>query len=389
MSNTDSESSSSESSSSESSCSESSSSESSDDDSEYLPKGNSDDNSDNSQLNYNLRSNSRKRTHTDNNKLDTKKKQKLLPEPPFRVNNWNDLVKLTSYSLSKQYKDCFELPKLYNIISRIDNLIGLHELKNSLVYHILYHCQLYKFEGSVARMNHIVLMGPPGCGKTTMAHLIAELFCLLAVVKKNKIVVGTRKNMIGSFVGQTAKCTQEVIDRAIGGVLLIDEAYALGDGRSADSGDSFSKSCVDTLNQNLSEKAGEFLCILVGYKDSLYRDFFSINPGLERRFPWKYEIKPYTKDELVKIFKIKCHEKNLIIKKDINLMLFFQLHYGKFAHFAASIHEFIEKIELVLCKLSFGRAQLQIINNMVLNNTIEQYKTKDDNKNTIISSMYI
>lgn len=111
-----------------------------------------------------------------------------------------------------------------------------------------------------------------------------------------------RSDLIGKYLGHTAAMTQGVIDSCLGGVMFIDEAYALG---NAEGRDSFSKECIDTINQNLSEKKGQLLVIVAGYKDDLARCFFAHNPGLERRFPFVYNIEPYSAAELADILERK------------------------------------------------------------------------------------
>ena len=90
-----------------------------------------------------------------------------------------------------------------------------------------------------------------------------------------------------------------VLEAAEGGVLLLDEAYQLGDPQGRDS---YASECINTLNQYLSENSEDFMCIVAGYKDKMYKNFFSMNPGLDRRFTWKFTLKPYTTKDLVGIF---------------------------------------------------------------------------------------
>jgi hypothetical protein len=117
-----------------------------------------------------------------------------------------------------------------------------------------------------------------------------------------------RSDLIGKYLGHTAALTQRVINSCLGGVMFIDEAYSLG---NAEGRDSFSKECIDTINQNLSEKKGELLVIIAGYKDDLDTCFFAHNPGLHRRFPFVYSIEPYSPDELVEILCRKVNDLGL------------------------------------------------------------------------------
>jgi hypothetical protein len=108
-----------------------------------------------------------------------------------------------------------------------------------------------------------------------------------------KFKVAKRSDLIAKYLGQTAAKTQEVIDDAVGGVLFIDEAYSLG---NADGGDSYAKECIDTINQNLTEKKNQLLVIIAGYENALEECFFAYNEGLNRRFPFRYTIDAYTYD---------------------------------------------------------------------------------------------
>jgi hypothetical protein len=157
-------------------------------------------------------------------------------------------------------------------------------------------------------MIHTVIEGPPGVGKTTLGYIIGEIYSNLDIIEqpKNntksnqlKFKIVKRSDLVAKYLGQTSHRTQEVINSILGGVLFIDEAYSLGNN---DVDDSYSKECLDTLNQNLSEKKNQFLCIIAGYKDALERNFFAYNEGLRRRFPFTYTIEEYTSNELKNIF---------------------------------------------------------------------------------------
>lgn len=115
-----------------------------------------------------------------------------------------------------------------------------------------------------------------------------------------KFKIVKRSDLIGKYLGHTAKQTTDVIKSCEGGVMFIDEAYSLG---NPEGRDSFAKECIDTINQHLSEDKCNLLCIIAGYKDALDTCFFSYNEGLRRRFPFVYTIEKYTAEELCLIFK--------------------------------------------------------------------------------------
>ena len=118
-------------------------------------------------------------------------------------------------------------------------------------------------------------------------------------LENDNFITATRSDLVAKYLGQTADKTQKVIDSALGGVLFIDEAYSLG---NQEQRDSFSKECIDTINENLTEKKTDFICIIAGYKDEIESCFFSYNSGLERRFPVRFTIEEYKPEELYLIF---------------------------------------------------------------------------------------
>ena len=148
-------------------------------------------------------------------------------------------------------------------------------------------------------MLHTVIQGNPGAGKTVLGKLLAQIYLSMGILKNDIFFIARRSDLIGKYLGQTADKTQKVINMCNGGVLFIDEAYSLGDREGRDS---YSKECLDTLNQNLSEGRNKFMCIIAGYESCLNECFFSVNPGLERRFNYRFTIEPYTPEELRLIF---------------------------------------------------------------------------------------
>ena len=154
-------------------------------------------------------------------------------------------------------------------------------------------------------MLHTVIQGAPGVGKTMVAQIIGEIYWKLGIINSGidndyKFKIVKRSDLIGQYLGTTAKKTQDVINSCIGGVMFIDEAYSLG---NEEKRDIYAKECIDTINQNLTEKKGQFLCIIAGYEKDLNTCFFSYNPGLRRRFPFVYTINKYSHEDLSRIFR--------------------------------------------------------------------------------------
>jgi chromosomal replication initiation ATPase DnaA len=150
---------------------------------------------------------------------------------------------------------------------------------------------------------HTVIYGPPGTGKTEVAQLIGAIFSRMGVLRKTRFKKVTRSDLIAGYLGQTAIKTADVIKECLGGVLFIDEAYALG---NAEKRDSFSKECIDTLCEALSEHKSNLMVIVAGYEKDLNECFFGCNPGLNSRFTWRYKIDDYTPVQLSKIYEKKA-----------------------------------------------------------------------------------
>lgn len=163
--------------------------------------------------------------------------------------------------------------------------------------------------------NHRFLLGDHTVTHNTRAiNILANIYCNLGILETNNVIKADRSSLIGKWCGHTAIKTKEVLESAKGGVLILDEVYSLG---SKDRNDSFSKECIDTINQYLSEHVDDFICVIAGYKDLVQDYFFDSNPGLERRFPWRFNINPYTAEELTEIFKLQVNDCNWYIADDL------------------------------------------------------------------------
>lgn len=269
------------------------------------------------------------------------------------IKDINDLIKLgKSYHCKKNNKhnniDLAILCKLVNPLTELSKMIGMKSVKETMVNQILFFLQgLNKTEsndgfGKVTineDMLHTVITGPPGVGKTELGKILGKVYKEMGVLSKGSFRLVTRADLIAKYLGQTAIKTQDVINDCEGGVMFIDEAYALG---HSEGRDSFSKECLDTLNQNLTEKR-DFLCIIAGYKDALEECFFKMNEGLRRRFTFRYDIEEYTPEELKEIFVGKLNKENWRLefngeeenmKKFVN---FFKENKGNFPNFGGDM----------------------------------------------------
>ena len=229
---------------------------------------------------------------------DTWEKVKITKQ----IDTIDDLIELGQMYKPEEKKkyniDMVSLNKLVDPLVDLKRMVGMPKLKKAILDQVIYFLQ--DFDEKNTHMMHTIIEGPPGSGKTEVAKILGKIYARLGFLKKDKVTSVRRSDLIGQYLGQTAIKTQKAIDSAKGGVLLIDEAYSLG---NPEGRDSYSKECIDTINQNLSEGKGDFICIIVGYKKALKESFFAYNAGLERRFPFRYTIDEYNHSDLMNIFK--------------------------------------------------------------------------------------
>lgn len=232
------------------------------------------------------------------------------------INTLDDLIKLgKKYDISKRYDfNMRKLNKMIPAMEKINNFIGMSNIKSHLVDHILFYLQSESFKVIDKDIMHTVITGPPGVGKTEFAKALGQLYLSMGVLKNNKFVKVTRSDLVAKYLGQTAIKTRDKIRSCRGGVMFIDEVYSLG---NRELRDSFSKEAIDTLNEHLTEMKEEFICIVAGYKDEVNNCFFAFNKGLESRFPIRFDIIGYDYTELFQIFKQKVIDSKWKLSDDI------------------------------------------------------------------------
>jgi hypothetical protein len=190
---------------------------------------------------------------------------------------------------------------LEELLAELDGLVGLAPVKAEvrLVADLIQVQNLRRRRGlPVADSSrHLVFTGNPGTGKTTVARLLAQIYRTLEVVEKGHLVETDRSQLVAGFVGQTAIQVRKVVEGALGGVLLVDEAYALARGDERD----FGQEAIDTLVKLIEDHRDDLVVIAAGYPDEM-ADFVESNPGLRSRFPKTIAFPDYSDDELVAIF---------------------------------------------------------------------------------------
>ena len=204
-------------------------------------------------------------------------------------------------------------PSLEELLAELDGLCGLEQVKQdvkSLINLVKVRRLREEADLPVPPMSlHLVFLGNPGTGKTTVARLLARLYHAIGVLPKGQLVEVDRSGLVAGFVGQTALKTQEVIQKAIGGVLFIDEAYALV---NQDNGNDFGREAVEVLLKNMEDHRKDLVVIAAGYSQ-LMEKFIHSNPGLESRFNKYFYFEDYDGGQLFTIFQSMCSKNGYVL----------------------------------------------------------------------------
>jgi SpoVK/Ycf46/Vps4 family AAA+-type ATPase len=193
-------------------------------------------------------------------------------------------------------------------VSKIKRMIGLETVKED-IDDLVKLVRFYNETGKDVRQSfslHTVFTGNPGTGKTTVARILAQIYKALGILERGHLIECDRQSLVGGYVGQTAIKTAEIIDRAMGGVLFIDEAYSLTEGGQSD----FGKEAIEILLKRMEDRRGEFIVIAAGYTDNMKR-FIESNPGLKSRFDRTFHFDDFKIPELFEIAKNQIGESNL------------------------------------------------------------------------------
>lgn len=234
---------------------------------------------------------------------------------------------------------------LHEAMMKLNDLIGLAKVRNE-IHEIV---KLVKFYREIGKdvMNafylHTVFMGNPGTGKTTVARIIAEVYKALGILERGHIVETDRQGLVAGYVGQTATKTAKLIDAAQGGVLFIDEAYAL----SSSGGRDYGNEAIETLLKRMEDQRGQFVVIAAGYPENM-QNFLESNPGLKSRFDKTLNFEDYNPDELYQIAELMLKGENLTVDEKAEKHLrgylgFLHEHKDKYFGNARTVRKVIEE----------------------------------------------
>jgi SpoVK/Ycf46/Vps4 family AAA+-type ATPase len=258
--------------------------------------------------------NKKENPQKDQTETSTEKKEKVTLN--VKIENLEDMIKIIDenpYDKEKEYNiDLCSLHKIRGELVELNNMIGMKTLKTAVVNQLIYFMQgLHIMNNGSSDFLHTVICGPPGTGKTEVAKIIGRMYSKVGILKKNVFKKVTRSDLVAGYLGQTAIKTKNIITECLGGCLFIDEAYSLAS--ASDDLDSYSKECIDTLCEALSNHKDNLMVIIAGYENELNETFFRANRGLESRFIWRFKIDSYSPLEMKQIFEKKVRETGWVL----------------------------------------------------------------------------
>ena len=325
-------------------------------------------------------------------KNKTKEKKKCFID--CKINDLSDLINLidtNEYCVDTEYN--IDLKSLHNIkteLIELNSMIGLNNIKNSILEQLLYFLQkLHVDENGNDDYKHMVLYGPPGTGKTDLAKILGRMYSKVGLLSKNIFKKTTRSDFIAGYLGQTAIKTDKLIKECLGGVLFIDEAYALG--HEDKSTDCYSKECLDTLNEALSNYKNDLIVIMAGYEKEIEETIFKTNIGLKSRFIWRFDMEAYSETELYQIFNNMVFKMNWKLNNEVT-HTWFSNKMKDFGSYGRDMESLLTHVKISHSRRLYGSTEVaKYINLDDMNSGFNRYLiNRDKQKDTsYLNGLYV
>ena len=235
-------------------------------------------------------------------------------------NEENDVSEKSKRNVEKKKEDSTEVLGVDEVLEQFDALVGMEDVKQQVLSLVnLHQLNLRREEENLASVPvglHLVFSGNPGTGKTTVARLVAQLYQTLGLLPKGHLVEVQRADLIAGYVGQTAIKVQQAVKSAMGGVLFIDEAYALAGNSEQD----FGSEAISTLVKMMEDNRDRLAVIAAGYEKDM-EFFVNSNAGLKSRFQRYVNFRDFDSDELVKIFEVEAKNYEIYVSDEVREVL--------------------------------------------------------------------